>query len=460
MFLKKRSFFEKYDKILYLPIEVHLREFHAKLYLAYQASKRGWIVIIGPEYDVNKLAQFMPPGVYFGNGFHNKAKRISSVLKKSGHAIISQDEEGLVRWSSEIYKEYRINPQINNYIDCFLCWGESDKKIIQSAFKKTISVSPIGNLRFDILSPSLRKLFLENVNDIKKKNGDFVLINGNFGRTNHTNGEDYYVKDIKLRGWLDNPSKKEYQLRGIEFQKKIFQKMIELSIAIAQTGQKVVVRPHPSENIEVWKTKTRNYSKNIKIIRSGNVVPWLMASKLIIHNGCGTAIESLLLNKKVVSYRPFKNSEVETYLPNAVSFCLETKSEILNYLKDFSEDQSTEIKKETLDILESYVKKNNLDEDASIRIINLIEKLSPQKKNNLLNSYKNNLKIEISLFKSFISRNLHRKNFLYLKNKCPALDIKQVNSVLDFFSTSRRSQSKIKTLNLTKHSIIISDKIY
>ena len=119
--------------------------------------------------------------------------------------------------------------------------------------------------------------------------------------------------------------------------------MIELSIAIAQTGQKVVVRPHPSENIEVWKIKTRNYSKNIKIIRSGNVVPWLMASKLIIHNGCGTAIESLLLNKKVVSYRPFKNSEVETYLPNAVSFCLETKSEILNYLKDFSEDQSTEI---------------------------------------------------------------------------------------------------------------------
>ena len=72
MFLKRRSFFEKYDKILYLPIEIHSREFHAKLYLSYQASQRGWIVIIGPEYDVNKLARYMPPGVYFGNGFHNK----------------------------------------------------------------------------------------------------------------------------------------------------------------------------------------------------------------------------------------------------------------------------------------------------------------------------------------------------------------------------------------------------
>ena len=57
--------------------------------------------------------------------------------------------------------------------------------------------------------------------------------------------------------------------------------MIELSIDIAKSGQKVVVRPHPSENIEVWRNKTRNYSKNIKIIRSGNVIPWLMASKLL-----------------------------------------------------------------------------------------------------------------------------------------------------------------------------------
>jgi len=216
MFLKKRSFFEKYDKILYLPIEIHSREFHAKLYLAYQASQRGWIVVIGPEYDVNKLAQFMPPGVYFGNGFHNKAKRISAVLKKSGHSIILQDEEGLVRWASELYKEYRINPEIHNFTDCFLCWGEKDKAIIESAFKKTINASAIGNLRFDLLSPNLRKIFLESVNDIRDKNGDFVLINGNFGRTNHANGEDYYVNDIKLRGWLDTPSKKEYQLQGIE----------------------------------------------------------------------------------------------------------------------------------------------------------------------------------------------------------------------------------------------------
>ena len=458
MFLKRRSFFEKYDKILYLPIEIHSREFHAKLYLAYQASQRGWIVVIGPEYDVNKLAQYMPAGVYFGNGFHNKAAKISKKLKKSGHSIILQDEEGLVRWAPEIYKEYRINSEIHNFTDSFLSWGDEDKAIIKSAFKETPSVTAIGNLRFDLLSPNLRKVFLENVNEIKYKNGDFVLINGNFGRINHTNGKNYYINDIRLRGWLDTPSKKEYQFQGIAFQKKIFEKMVELSIEIARAGQKVVVRPHPSENIEVWKKKTKNYA-NIEIIRSGNIIPWLIASKFVIHNGCGTSIEGLLLDKTVISYRPFKNSKVETYLPNAISICLDTKEDILRLVNNFLLTKFNINKEKSLNILDNYIKKNRYNEDASSRILNLIENLSPQKKTDRLKSIKDNIRIEIALFKSMIARKLYKKNFLYLKKKCAELNIDQVNKVLNFFAINNSNHHKVETLNLTKHSIVISSKI-
>lgn len=74
--------------------------------------------------------------------------------------------------------------------------------------------------------------------------------------------------------------------------------MIDLSIRLAKNGQKVIVRPHPSENIEIWKKYTKNYSKKIKIIRSGNVLSWILAAKLLIHNGCTTAIEALFLKKK------------------------------------------------------------------------------------------------------------------------------------------------------------------
>ena len=458
MFLKRRSFFKKYSKILYLPIEVYSRDFQAKLHLAYQACQRGWTVVIGPEYDVNKLVRYLPSGVYFGNGFHKKATKISKIIKNSGHYVLMQDEEGLVRWTQDLYKEYRINSEIYNYIDFFLCWGEEDKKIIQSTFKKPIKAEAIGNLKFDLLSPDLRKLFKEKVNEIINNYGDFILINGNFGSTNHALGEDYYVNEIKLRGWLDTPSKKKYQLERIAFQRSIFKKIIELSIAIADTGQKVIVRPHPSENIEVWKKETKNCSKNIKVIRSGNIIPWLIASKLVIHNNCSTAIEAMLLDKTVISYRPFKNPRAETYLPNAISKCIENKENIINYLKNFSANKDYINQKNSLDILYQYLKKNKTEENASSRIIDLIEKLSLKKNNKKNNSFKDNIKIELSLLKSMITRVIFKKNFLYLKKKCPKLDKNETNKILEIFSLNNYDRCNLETINLTKHSLVIQAK--
>jgi len=459
MFLKKRSFFQKYDKILYLPIEVHSRELHAKLYLAYQASQRGWVVVIGPEYDVNKLAKYLPPGVYLGNGFHKKATNISKILKKSGHYVLLQDEEGLVRWSPDKYKEYRVYPEVSNYTDFFLCWGEEDKKIIQSAFNKPIIAKAIGNPRFDLLSPNLRKIFLKNTDDIRNNYGDFILVNGNFGSTNHTLGENYYLNEIKLRGWLDTPSKKEYQLERVAFQRKIFKKMIDLTIEIAKSGQKVVVRPHPSENMDVWKKETKNYAQNIEIIRSGNIIPWLAAAKIIIHNGCNTAIEGLLLDQTIISYRPHRNPKLETYLPNAVSICLETKEDIINFSKNFVKDEAYLNKKKAFfDTLSNYVKINKPEEDASTKILDLIENLSQKKRDDRIRLIKDNILIEIALFKSIIGRKIFKKNFLYLKKKCPRLNIKQVNKILNFFSINNSDHYKVEILNLTNHSLIIQSK--
>jgi surface carbohydrate biosynthesis protein len=455
MFLKKRSYFEKYNKILYLPIEIHSREFHSKLYLAHQACKRGWAVVIGPEYDVNKITKYLPSGVYYGIGFHDKASKISKNMKKFGHSVVLQDEEGLVRWSPEFYKEYRVNPEINNFSDYFLCWGKEHKEIIQSAFKTSVNAIAIGNPRVDILSKSLRKIFSKNINDIKNNYGDFILINGNFGSANHTNGQDYLLNEFNLRGWLNTSYKKEFHLNRIKFQKKIFEKMIELSIALAKSGKKVIVRPHPSENIDVWKEQTKNHSKNIKIIRSGNILPWLMASKLVIHNGCTTAIEAVLLGKIVISYQPLKYPRVESYLPNAISISFENIEEILSFLNDLKENKLN-IRKEVLDILDDYIKKDEYNENSTSRILDLIEYLPKKKIINTTELIKKNILIEVSLLKAAMNKLMNKKNFIYSKSKCPKLNAKEVKMILDLFQDENNREHNQKIINLTKYSVVIS----
>ena len=455
MFLRKRSYLEKFDKILYLPIETHLREFHSKLYLAHQACQRGWAVVIGPEYDVNKLVKYLPSGVYFGIGFHQKIVKVLKILKKKGHSFISQDEEGLDRWAPELYKEYRIDSEIRSFLEYFLCWSSEDKKIIDSAFQKSIKSIPVGNLRLDLLNSNLRQIFMEDVEVLKKNYGEFVLINGKFGTVNHANGLDYYLEDIKMRGWIDTPFKKKFHFERIEFKKIIFEKMIELSIALAKSGKKVVVRPHPSENLNVWKDKTKNYSNNIKIIRSGNIIPWLMASKVIIHNGCTTAIEGSLLDKTVISYRPHKNPNVETYLPNAVSISIERKEDVVDFIKKFDSDKSNLSNKNSINLLNNYFKIENNKEDTSFKILNIIENLS-KKKTLKINNIKDNILIEFAIIKSLIGNFIYKKNFSYMKSKCSGLDKKEVYKNLKLFSKIKNSNHSMKISNLSKNSLIIS----
>ena len=458
MFFRRRSYLEKSDKILYLPIETYSREFHSKLYLAYKACQKGWTVVIGPEYDINKLARYSPSGVYFGIGFHLKSKKTSKILKETGHLIILQDEEGLDRWPSNIYKEYRVDPEIYNFVEYFLCWGNEDKKILDTAFKNPINAIAVGNLRLDLLNHKLKKIFLDSVDDIKNNYGDFVLINGKFGTVNHINGLDYYLNDLKMRGWINTPIKEEFHMQRIDFQKKIFEKMSELSIELAKSGQKVVVRPHPAESIIEWQKKINNYSKNIKIIRYGNIIPWLMAAKLIIHNGCTTAIEGLLLDKTIVSYRPHKNSKIETDLPNMISICLESKDEVVSYVKNFVANKTNMNKKNSLEILEKHIEINKSDQDASKRILEVIKNFSNKKKTSLIKLIKDNILIELNLLKSMINNMIFKKNFLYINSKCPQIDLKETNKILNLFQTNQNSNFKLKTLKLSKYSIVVSRK--
>ena len=57
-----------------------------------------------------------------------------------------------------------------------------------------------------------------------------------------------------------------------------------------------------------------------------------------------------------------------------------------------------------------------------------------------------------------IGRAIFKKNFSYLKKKCPKLDIKYVNRILDFFTVNNDIPHKVEALKLTKHSIVIKTK--
>jgi hypothetical protein len=104
-----------------------------------------------------------------------------------------------------------------------------------------------------------------------------------------------------------------------------FQRLVPL-LSDALPGRTIVVRPHPSERHEPWQ-KLAEQRPNVHVLNEGNVVPWLMAARMLIHNGCTTAVEAAVLGTAAVEYQPV-TSELQSPLPNAVSYHASTVEEV------------------------------------------------------------------------------------------------------------------------------------
>jgi len=87
------------------------------------------------------------------------------------------------------------------------------------------------------------------------------------------------------------------------------------------TDHKIIVRPHPTENQQVYKD-IANGCKNVEVTNEGNVVPWLMAARVLIHNGCTTGVEAYVMGVPAISYRAKINEKYDLgfyRLPNLIS---------------------------------------------------------------------------------------------------------------------------------------------
>ena len=80
----------------------------------------------------------------------------------------------------------------------------------------------------------------------------------------------------------------------------------------------MVVRPHPAENQEPWHAIAAQCN-NLHVTNEGNVIPWLIAAKALVHNGCTTAVEAAVLGTPAISYRPVIDDACDFALPNSLS---------------------------------------------------------------------------------------------------------------------------------------------
>lgn len=324
---------------VFIPIEITSREYISKLLLSIELIKKGMPVIIGHKSPVIKLAiKAKDPGIlFYKSTMAEGMESIHKLLKDKKFGFVAQDEEaGIVYEDFKDFYKKRTSMESIDEMDIFFSWGEDDYNFLNERSYKNI-VKNCGALRACLWGDLGKKIYENEVININKKYGDYILLASNLVKFNS------YLKKEEFKNHLSQY--KFFNLnefnKTFEVEKKIFYQYIELiKFLTKKLKKKVIVRPHPSESKEYWE-KALDGIKNVFVERKGEILTWILASKFVIQNNCTSAIEASTVNKPVITYFEEKQdliclSEGKENIPNKLSIPIQGKNKLIENIENIN----------------------------------------------------------------------------------------------------------------------------
>lgn len=316
---------------LLIPVENQVRELDPKLLLACVAARRGFSSVIGSRREMEMLIDHFPRSIYLSKSMTVRSLLFFWAASKFGHDIITWDEEALVHLPPETYFSRRLHPRAIRYVTHLCAWGEENAELWRQypSLPPGIPIHITGNPRSDMLRPELHAYYADEIDSIRKTFGDFILVNTNFNHVNAFGPDMNLFKPVKRPGQRPRFGRAARGMsrayaEGLRDHKhavfKTFQDMIP-ELERSFPDYTIVVRPHPTESHEVYRQIAAR-CRRVRVTNEGNVVPWLLSTKALVHNGCTTGVEAFVMRIPAVSFRAAVNEIYDNgfyRLPNALS---------------------------------------------------------------------------------------------------------------------------------------------
>ena len=294
-----------------IPVENQVRELDAKILLACVAAERGFSVIIGSRAFVHFEVASVPRGVYLAKSMRSLSNSMFRILRLLGHEIVAWEEEALVHPPPDTYFTLRLSPTTIRNVSHVFAWGQENVDLLRQypELPANMPIHITGNPRGDILRPEMRPYFDTEVERLRNLYGDFILINTNFTDVNP------FIPNIGLFLPAKGPGgKSRLGQAGIGMSRQFAEGLWDHKQAILEDFQQlipaleqafpdltIIVRPHPSENFKIYNDLAAQCER-VKVTNEGNVIPWLLAAKTMVHNGCTTGLEAYVLGVPAISY--------------------------------------------------------------------------------------------------------------------------------------------------------------
>lgn len=312
--------------VVYILIEKRNREYDSKILLASELVSHGVTTVIGYFAAIARDLEFLPPGIVLIKGLNKVQMLIAKQANRFGHIVVATDEEALGIADGKFMMRV-VDQEAHSEVDLVFCQGQeqADALVSHADFLQN-QLRITGNTRLDLLREPFKRSINRDSEEIRRKFGNFILVNTNSANFNNKlwpNLEEYR-KILGRIGWLDNENPNDVALfeEVLEHDRnniKSITSFVRLALG-SNPNTNIVLRPHPSEGIELWKSLETEIL-NLRVITGTEAVAWIAAAQFLVHTGCTTGLEAVILDTPNLSLvdQPKDITCHEFFLSNAVN---------------------------------------------------------------------------------------------------------------------------------------------
>jgi surface carbohydrate biosynthesis protein len=317
-----------------LLIEIVERELPASVLVGAELASRGHNVWLIEKGRFRKSPASFPPSLVVEKGLSKGCLQRFRSIRGAGHMLAVMCQEGFIYRSGEDYIKRRVDAETVKNVDYLFLWGERQKKDLESFLGSVRGFRVTGNPRLDLLHSRFRNSWDAETEEIHCRHGNFVLFTSRFSAVNHFRRS--LDQTLDRRKVQYTAGAEETVGERLEIRQRLFVEYMNTieEIASSLSRLRFVVRPHPVENIEVWKARFQGLG-NVEICSEGVANPWLSAARCVVHNACTTGIEAYLLDKPVIEYYPasIARLEFDPILPGQVTGTCESRESLAKWIE-------------------------------------------------------------------------------------------------------------------------------
>lgn len=432
-----------------IPIETSSRELTYKTYLCHLLALKGFTCYLGTKKNISYLIKRFDGYIYLDKGYHlGVSDKIYEIIKRKNGLIVNLDEEGAIDFPDGSTLRNRYTKKLFDASERVFLWGNYQYDLVKHLVSDNQKVIVSGHPRFELLKQPYHYLYNSEVHRLRKRFGDFILINTNFGFGNNIKGDNFV---------FTNYSSRFVNIKDIiAFDKIKTETYLSLVHRLIQeTKLHIIFRPHPEEDQTIYKDAFINYD-NVTVINEGSVVPWLLSSDIMIHPDCTTSIESLMLGKKSISYLPLNyNENLVTKLPLNLSFRITNLDDLVKFIgtKRYKENSTF---KNDFKLIENYFSfSKNTSQLIVDEITNLMSSISQKSKSRL--TTKEKIKMRLSSIKHELTQRFSSSKEINLyKNKLAGFSFRNIKALHEKIENLIDQDTKVNIENTSAKLFVFS----